>query len=388
MKIGIAGLGFVGSSMAVLLAQENDVIAYDTNPERVEAILNRESPVSDEYLSEFMKTKYLNLSATSNEELAYRDADFVVVAVPTNYDPDTKKFDTLSIESVVKAIIAVNTACLIVIKSTIPIGYTQRLRIAVGYDNIVFSPEFLREGRSLTDNLYPSRIIMGSESVLAKEFARLLQSAAIKEDIPVLFIGSAEAESIKLFSNTFLAMRVSFFNELDSFGMSKGLSVEDIIEGVSLDPRIGSYYNNPSFGYGGYCLPKDTRQLLANFAGIPQSLMSAIVDSNVNRKAFIVSDVLSRSPKTVGIYRLVMKQGSDNFRSSAIQDIMLSLRSNGINLCIYEPEINSPNFMGYEVVSSLDKFRRYSDVILANRMSDELTDVLPKVISRDVFQRD
>lgn len=388
MKIGIAGLGFVGSSMAVLLAQKNEVVVYDPNSVRVQAVLNGDSPVSDEYMSEFMASNDLNLSATSKEELAYGDADFVVVAVPTNYDPDTKKFDTSNIESAVRAIIAINTACLIVIKSTIPIGYTQQLRIIVGYDKIVFSPEFLREGQSLLDNLYPSRIIMGSKSDQAKEFVSLLKMAAIKEDIPVLFAGSAEAESIKLFANTFLAMRVAFFNELDSFGMNKALAVKDIIEGVSLDPRIGSHYNNPSFGYGGYCLPKDTRQLLANFEGIPQSLMSAIVDSNINRKFFIVSEVIRRAPKTVGVYRLVMKQGSDNFRSSAIQDIMESLRNAGINVCIYEPEVTSSDFNGYELVTDLEKFTRNSDVILANRMSTDLLDFLPKVISRDVFERD
>jgi len=388
MKIGIAGLGFVGSSMAVLLAQKNEVVVYDPNSVRVQAVLNGDSPVSDDYMSEFMASNDLNLSATSTGELAYGDADFVVVAVPTNYDPDTKKFDTSSIESAVRAIIAINTTCLIVIKSTIPIGYTQQLRIVVGYDNIVFSPEFLREGQSLMDNLYPSRIIMGSKSDQAKQFVSLLKMAAIKEDIPVLFTGSAEAESIKLFANTFLAMRVAFFNELDSFGMNKALAVKDIIKGVSLDPRIGSHYNNPSFGYGGYCLPKDTRQLLANFEGIPQSLMSAIVDSNVNRKSFIVSEVLHRAPKTVGVYRLVMKQGSDNFRSSAIQDIMESLKNSGINVCIYEPEIKSSGFNGYEVEAELDKFTSKSDVILANRMSTELSDFLPKVISRDIFERD
>ena len=388
MKIGIAGLGFVGSSMAVLLAQKNEVVVYDPNSVRVQAVLNGDSPVSDDYMSKFMASNDLNLSATSTGELAYGDADFVVVAVPTNYDPDTKKFDTSSIESAVRAIIAINTTCLIVIKSTIPIGYTEQLRIVVGYDNIVFSPEFLREGQSLMDNLYPSRIIMGSKSDQAKQFVSLLKMAAIKEDIPVLFTGSAEAESIKLFANTFLAMRVAFFNELDSFGMNKALAVKDIIKGVSLDPRIGSHYNNPSFGYGGYCLPKDTRQLLANFEGIPQSLMSAIVDSNINRKSFIVSEVLHRAPKTVGVYRLVMKKGSDNFRSSAIQDIMESLKNSGINVCIYEPEIKSSGFSGYEVVAELDKFTSKSDVILANRMSTELSDFLPKVISRDVFERD
>ena len=388
MKIGIAGLGFVGSSMAVLLAQKNEVVVYDPDCVRVQAVLNGDSPVSDEYMSEFMASNDLNLSATSKEELAYGGADFVVVAVPTNYDPDTKRFDTSNIESAVRAIIAINTSCLIVIKSTIPIGYTQQLRVVVGYDNIVFSPEFLREGQSLLDNLYPSRIIMGSKSVQAKEFVSLLKMAAIKEDIPVLFAGSAEAESIKLFANTYLAMRVAFFNELDSFGVNKALVVKDIIEGVSLDPRIGNHYNNPSFGYGGYCLPKDTRQLLANFEGIPQSLMSAIVDSNINRKFFIVSEVLRRAPKTVGVYRLVMKQGSDNFRSSAIQDIMESLSNGGINVCIYEPEITSSDFNGYEVVTEIGKFTSKSDVILANRMSTDLLDYLPKVICRDVFERD
>lgn len=385
MKIAVAGTGYVGLSNAVLLSQHHEVMALDIVPERVEMINRKQSPIADTEIEQFLADKHLNLTATLSAEDAFKDARFIVVATPTDYDPDTNYFNTRSVEAVIDQILAINPAATIVIKSTIPVGYTQALKEKLGVDNIVFSPEFLREGRALYDNLYPSRIIVGERSERAQEFANLLLEGAIKQDVPVLLTDATEAEAIKLFSNTYLAMRVAYFNELDTYAESKGLNAKQIIEGMGLDPRIGCHYNNPSFGYGGYCLPKDTKQLLANFEDIPQRLMDAIVASNDVRKDAVVSSIISRAPKVVGIYRLIMKSGSDNFRAAAIQGVMQRLRERGVKLVVYEPTLSQCEFEGWAIVNDLAQFKAMSDVIVANRKDKSLEGAVEKIYTRDVF---
>ena len=389
MKIAIAGTGYVGLSNAVLLAQNNKVVALDIIPEKVEMINKRVSPIEDKEITEFFQSKELNLKATTNKKEAYEGAEYVVVATPTDYDPVTNYFNTKSIESVIKDVIEINPNATIVIRSTIPIGYTERIKKEFNYDKIFFVPEFLREGKALFDSLYPSRIIVGEKSVKAEIFANLLRDGAFKETIPILFTNNTEAEAVKLFANTYLAMRVSFFNELDTYAEMKGLNTKDIIEGICLDPRIGNHYNNPSFGYGGYCLPKDTKQLVANYTleNIPQRLMEAIVDSNTTRKEFIAKRVLEREPKTVGVYRLIMKAGSDNFRSSAIFDVMEMLKP-FVKLVVYEPMAKGDEVEGVEFVSDFNEFVKRADVILANRIDENLEKVKDKVYTRDIYSRD